>query len=118
MKVGIKIKTFIGIVIAFLLVLLSFFEIIDYNFNYLEYERVYNIGNEAVDWKYQSGQNFITWNIGLIIIAVLYIIVNLFFFFKFKEKKFLKIIILCAEIIFLIWIIWHLYEWYLIDFDH
>lgn len=118
MKVGIKIKTFVGIAIAFIFALLSFFEIIDYNFNYLEYERVYHIGSEGVEWKYQSRQNFIAWNIGLIIIAVLYIIVNLFFLFRLKENKFLKFIILCVEIIFLIWIIWFLYEWYLIDFDH
>lgn len=118
MSIVLKIKSYVGIVIALLIALLSLFEIIDYNTNPLEYERVYHIGSDWVEWKYQSGQNFITWNIWLIIFAVLYIIANLFFLFKFKENKVLKFIILCVEIIFIIFIIWHLYEWYLIDFDH
>lgn len=118
MKIGLKIKSYIGIVIALLIALFSFFEIIDYNSNPLEYERVYHVGSEGVEWKYQNGQNFITWNIGLFIVTVLYILANLFFLFKFKENKVLKFIILCVEVAFLIWIIWSLYEWYLIDFDH
>src|SRR5690554_2342048 len=118
MKIGLKIKSYVGIVIALLIALLSLFEIMDYNTNPLEYERVYHIGSDWVEWKYQSGQNFITWNIGLIIFAVLYIIANLFFLFKFKENKVLKFIILCVEIIFIIWVIWSLYEWYIIGFDH
>lgn len=118
MKSNPKIKSYIGIVIALFTSLIYLFGIIDYNANPLEYERVYHIGSKGVEWKYQNGQNFITWNIGLIIIAVLYIIANLFFLLKFKENKVLKFIILCVEVIFLIWIIWSLYKWYLIDFDH
>jgi|GEM_PF-3441216 len=118
MKIGLKIKSYVGIVVALFVFLLSLLEIIDYNSNLLEYERVYHIGNEGVEWKYQNGQNIITWNIGFIIIAVLYIVINLFSLLKFKENRILKSIILCVEILFLIWIIWSLYEWYLIDFDH
>lgn len=118
MKIGLKIKSYVGIVIALLIALLSLFEIMDFNTNPLEYERVYHIGSDWVEWKYQTGQNFITWNIGLIIFAVLYIIANLFLLFKFKGNKVLKFIILYVEIIIIIWIIWSLYKWYLIDFDH
>jgi len=115
MQKSIKIKSFVGIAIALFFILLSFFEIVDYNINALEYEKVYHIGSEGVEWKYQSGQNFITWNIGLIVIAVIYIIANLFLLFNFKGNRPLKLIILYVEIIFFIW---SLYEWCLIDFDH
>ena len=112
MNIELKIKSYIGIVVTLLIALLSLFEIMDYNTNPLEYKRVYHIGSDWVEWKYQSGQNFITWNIGLIIFAVFYIIIaNLFSLFKYKENKVLKFIILCVEIIFIIWIIWYLYKW-------
>jgi len=117
-KTRLKIKSCIGIIIALLIIFLSFFEIIDYNYNPLEYERVYHIGSKGVEWKYQNGQNFISWNIGLSIFGILYIITNLFYTLKFKKNKYLKLIIICEEIIFLIYIIKSLFEWYLIDFDY
>lgn len=118
MSVLFKIRSCIGIIVALFVSFLSFFEIMDYNTNPLEYERVYHIGSEGVKWQYQSGQNFITWNTGFIIITILYVIANLFSLLKFKENKMLKFIVLCVEIAFLIWVILSLYEWYLIDFDH
>lgn len=118
MKRGLNIKSYIGIGVALCISLLCLFDMLDYNANSLDYERVYHIGSEGVKWKYQSGQNFIFWNIGLIVLAITYIATNLFYLIKFQESRILKTVLLCIEIGWFIWAVWFIYSWYLIDFDH
>lgn len=118
MKRGLKIKSYLGISVALFICWIYLFETLDYKANPLEFEMVYHIGSEGVEWKYQSGQNFITWNIGEIVLGALYITASLFYLLKFKENRVLKIALLSVEISWLIWVVWSFYSWYLTGFDH
>jgi len=113
-----NIKTYIKVFIASIVILLSVFEILDYNSNPMEYKRVYHFGVQGVDWKYQNGQNFIKWNIGIILITFFYIILNLTYFLKFRENKVYKYIVLFVDFVIILNVFWFLYGWFLIDFDH
>lgn len=90
MKRGLKIKSCAGIGVALFLCWIYWCDILGYKANTLEYEWVYHIGSKGVDWKYQNGQNFITWNIGQIVLGVLYITASLFYLLKFRENRVLK----------------------------
>lgn len=118
MKKFFNIKSYIGLVVALFIAFVSLFEIIDYKANPIDYQRVYHIGSVGVEWKYESGQNLVTWNVGIVTLSVLYVVANLFYLFKFKKNKFLQIILLCVEISWLVWIVWFLFDWYSAGFDH
>ena len=110
-------KSYIGIAIGILLVSVFGSDIVGYISSPLEYDRVYHIGISGVKWKYQSGSNFIIWNLILTLVALLYILLNVLFLTRYSGSMRLKVVLLCIEFIWLIWMAYSYYHKYLSGFD-
>lgn len=113
-----KIKSVVRLTVALFVIFINLFEVLDYKYNPMEYERVYHIGNEGVDWKFRSEQNFIIWNIGSISLAAIYLVVSLFYFINREEAKYSKVVLIVFELVGLLWVLWTLYLWYSTGFDY
>jgi hypothetical protein len=112
------IKTCLGIFIASAICVLYVVEIVDYKSQPSEYERVYHIGNDASDWKYRSGQNFVLWNAAIAGIAVVYIVASFVFLLRYRGRKTFRNVLLVTEVFWLFWIIRFFYLWYASGLDH
>ncbi len=113
----VKIKSYVGIAIGLFAIVLFISDIIGYVYNPLDYERVYHIGSPGVKWRFQSGNNFIICNLILMLVALLYILLNILFLTRYKSSKRLKAILLCIEVTWVLWMAYSYYEWYLLGFD-
>lgn len=110
-------KSYIGIAFGILLVIVFVSNIVGYINTPFEYNRVYHIGISGVKWKYQSGSNFIIWNLILTLVVLLYILLNVLFLTKYRGSVRLKVALVCIEFAWFVWMAYSIYLKYLSGFD-
>lgn len=111
-----RIKSFIGIAIALVLLIVFFLEVGAINETPEDYVNVYHISEKSDNWQYKSIENFQIWNVlgGLVCIGYIIIsIINLL-----KRIKVLRYGILIFEIVVIAWSVYNFYFWAGTGFDH
>ena len=117
MKKIIKIKIFIGMIVALLLGLLILLDVFAISHNPTDYIRVCEISDSSPHWMFKSVTNYVIWSLGQAVICLTYIALSLIVLIK-KQSNILMKSLIVFEIIVLIWFIRYYYLFYASGFDH
>jgi len=116
MKKVIKIKIILSLILGSIFISSSLFDYYSIDENIKEYKIVYNLDAYSNNWQYKSVENFKSYNLFMAIGFIIYFLMNIILLST-KNWKLLYCI-LVIDLIMIIFIIYDLYKWMKIGFDH